>query len=284
MTDNATNQRDPVPSGDLGIPLARAVGENRPLASPEARAPDLGPMYLTGATRGSVWLDLGTFVVAIILFDLALGTILGFFASPDQPMDRRVLQVVALPFRGVGWVAILMLLVRRRGQRAASVGLIRRRLAVDLALGLAALAGAFAAFYLGAVALLLFWPEGWLALSQNKEAVANMLPRMHPILLVALQFVVAVYEEAVFRGFLLTRLRRGLGGSWVAATVISSALFAVAHTVDQEMAAAVPIFGLGVAFCIFTIWRKSLVPGIIGHALFNSCQLLYLYYYYPDWT
>jgi membrane protease YdiL (CAAX protease family) len=240
-------------------------------------------MYLAGAARGSVWLDLGLFIVALVAVDLILGTVLGLFLSLAEETDERVIHTIALPVRGAAWVAVALMLVRHRGQRPASVGLTRGWLAVDLPLGLAALVGAFVAFYVGAAALFLLWRDGWLALTQNKDAIVNMLPRLHLVWLLGLQFVVAFYEEVVFRGFLLTRLRRGLG-SWTGAVLASSALFAVPHALDQEAAAAIPIFGLGVIFCIFTIWRKSLLPAMIGHALFNSCQILWLYYYDPDWT
>lgn len=282
IEDGANPPSDGEPP-DPAIPIARPVGLARPIELPAGAEPPAKPMHLTAASRGSVWLDLGVFVVAIALCDLVIVAISALVFPSGQGIDDRVIQAIALPFRGAAWVAVVIVLLHYRGQHPASVGLTRVRPTRDIPLGLGALLGAFAAFYLGAAALFLFWPGGWVALTQNKDAIANILPRMHPVLLVGLQFVVAFYEEVVFRGFLLTRLRRGLG-SWTGAVLASSALFAVAHTLDQEAAAAIPIFGLGVIFCIFTVWRKSLLPAVIGHALFNSCQILWLYYCDPDWT
>jgi membrane protease YdiL (CAAX protease family) len=283
MTEDIANPPGHGEPPEAARPVARPVGLARPVEFPAGAALAPGPMYLTTATRGSVWRDLGIFVVAIVLFDVCLGGALALVVTLAEGIDERVVQVIALPLRGAAWVALVILFLGQRGQAGASVGLIRGRLIVDIPLGLGALAAAFAAFHLGALALFLLWRDGWVGLTQNKDAIADMLPRLHPVLLVGLQFAVGFYEEVVFRGFLLTRLRRGLG-SWTAAVMLSSALFAVAHTMEQEAAAAVPIFGLGVAFCMFTIWRKSLLPAVIGHALFNSCQILWLYYYNPDWT
>ena len=87
----------------------------------------------------------------------------------------------------------------------------------------------------------------------------------------------------MFRGFLLTRLRRALGSWWLAVPATSLA-FAVPHMLDQKAMMAIPLFAVGVALSLFVIWRKSLLPAMIGHGLFNSCQILVLYFYYPDWT
>ena len=81
----------------------------------------------------------------------------------------------------------------------------------------------------------------------------------------------------------MTRLRRVLH-SWWAAIAVTSLLFALPHMGDQKPVVAIPLFGVGVALSVFTIWRKSLLPAIIGHAVFNTCQIMVLYSFYPDWT
>ena len=75
----------------------------------------------------------------------------------------------------------------------------------------------------------------------------------------------------------MTRLRRGLG-SWTAAVVLSTTVFTLLHAVDQTPAALMPVAILSVVFSITTIWRRSLVPAIIAHWLFNLANLIGLYY------
>jgi len=229
-----------------------------------------------------VWQDLGLFLVGILLA-IALLVVLGnavYFLHGK--VDERVLTVALLPVQGAAWIVVVALILRWRGQRAASIGWVRGRLLVDVPIGLLAALSAFLAFLLSALIIKLVWPAGFAQLTGNPEAIARMLPRLHPAVLVSLLIVAGVYEEVVFRGFLLTRFRRVLR-SWWAAVPVTSLLFALPHMGDQEPVVVIPLFAVGVALSVFTIWRKSLLPAIIGHGLFNSCQILALYFYYSGW-
>ena len=84
-------------------------------------------------------------------------------------------------------------------------------------------------------------------------------------------------EEIVFRGILLSYVRR-ISRSWTVAIVVSSCVFALPHVFDQEAATCVPLFCVGGVWAIFTLWRRSLVPAIVGHTLFNFPQIIYLLY------
>ena len=269
-------------------PTAAPVGEARPVPWPVAARPELGPMYLAGATPVTVWQDLGIFVSGFVVCALVLGLVGGLTLSglrlvwQEEP-DERLLNVVLLPLLGLAWVGLVAAIVKGRGQSAASLGLVRGRLLVDIPLGLAATGAAFAAFFLALVVIWLCWPAGFAQMQDNQEAITEMLPPVHPAVLCGMQLLVGFYEELVFRGFLLTRLRRALG-SWWTAVLISSLLFAVPHMLEQEPVAAIPLFGVGLAFALFTIGRKSVVPAMIGHALFNSIMLMGIYLTNPDWT
>ena len=283
MCNHGPEPPDARPVEQPTIPFGVPVFPARPVSAPVESRPGRGPMYLDYASRRSVWADIGALILFAVASDLLLGAAAGVVLDLNEGLDERKVLMAVLPFRGAAWVVIVGVLLKARGQRWASVGLTRGWLAVDVPLGLVALAGGFAAFAVGTLALYVFWREGYLLLTENDSAIAEMLPRTHLVLLVGLQVIVGFYEELIFRGFLLTRLRRGLG-SWILAVVLSSALFAAPHAYDQTPPAVVPIFFLGVVFCILTIWRKSLLPAMIGHALFNSSQLVVLFYYMPDWT
>ena len=162
------------------------------------------------------------------------------------------------------------------------MGLCTRNAGTDLALGVPVAVAAFATWLLGLLMLYLTWPSGLEEMRGNVDAIQQMLPPIHPVLLVTLQFIVAAYEELVFRGFLLTRLRRALG-SWWAAAVLCSVIFTIPHALDQKLPAVVPLFLLGCLLCGLTIWRKSILPAVVGHALFNSANLLVIYFGDPQW-
>jgi membrane protease YdiL (CAAX protease family) len=78
---------------------------------------------------------------------------------------------------------------------------------------------------------------------------------------------VGVYEEIVFRGFLLSRLKVLLRGT-TAAVIASAAIFAILH-LPQGVLAVGQIFGLGLLFGAIAAWRRDLWPCIIAHALWD---------------
>jgi membrane protease YdiL (CAAX protease family) len=79
----------------------------------------------------------------------------------------------------------------------------------------------------------------------------------------------------------MTRLRR-LTESWLIAVVLSSIAFTMLHALDQTAAALVPVAILSLIFSVLTIWRRSIVPAIVGHAVFNLTQVVGIYYLAGD--
>jgi ABC-2 type transport system permease protein/sodium transport system permease protein len=105
-----------------------------------------------------------------------------------------------------------------------------------------------------------------------------------PVLIVAgFAIVPAVLEELFFRGFLFGALLRASGPR--SAIVGSALFFGVFHLVDQglivvERGLTSTLLGLVLAWLC---WRSgSVIPGIILHAVHNSCLVL-LAYFQPKW-
>jgi ABC-2 type transport system permease protein/sodium transport system permease protein len=103
------------------------------------------------------------------------------------------------------------------------------------------------------------------------------------LIVVGFAIVPAVLEELFFRGFLFGALLRASGPR---AAIIGSALFfGVFHLVDQglivvERGLTSTLLGLILAWLC---WRSgSVIPGMILHAVHNSCLVL-LAYYQPKW-
>lgn len=72
-------------------------------------------------------------------------------------------------------------------------------------------------------------------------------------------------EELVFRGYLMRQFSAWTGRPWVA-LLLQSALFGVSHGY-QGVAACMKIAAFGLVFGLLAMWRRSLRPGMIGHAL-----------------
>jgi len=270
-----------------GVPFARPVA----LPTGTAAGPRRHDIMLDGASRRSVWVDLALVLAVLVAIEFLSQVWLlfatGIDAVPGNIPDEdttRVLLIPVLPARAalVTLVLTAVLLIRR--QSLSSVGVTVRRLGVDVMLGLGALGVAYAVIFPLAIISQLLIPEIAHKLNENAEAIMKMVPRHSPSFFAWLALVIGFYEELFFRGFLLTRLRRALG-SWTWAVVVSTAVFVIPHLLDQATISVVPITILSVLFSVLTIWRKSILPAIIAHWLFNLSQFLGLYYTVGDsWT
>lgn len=93
-------------------------------------------------------------------------------------------------------------------------------------------------------------------------------------LIVLLAVIVPIGEEMFFRGFVYGGLRSRWGAvRWGAAlaALVSAAFFAAVH---MQLVHGVPIFLLGLLLALLYERTRSLVPGIITHALTNVIAVL----------
>lgn len=135
------------------------------------------------------------------------------------------------------------------------------------------------AWALGA-ALLVFPPFvfGWLYWWAPKAPfVAAAPPAIYPEVIGQL-VVIALPEEAFFRGYLLTELdsawkseRRLFGLSWgtLAALVVSSAIFALGHLLTQPNPARLAVFFPALLFGWLRLRTKGIGAAVIFHAMCN---------------
>jgi len=83
---------------------------------------------------------------------------------------------------------------------------------------------------------------------------------------ITLGVLAPICEEALFRGFLYTYMRRFWGV--LPAALVSAALFSLAHL---DPGGFLPLFCLGSIFAIALEKTKSVIPAMIAHGLWNSC-------------
>jgi membrane protease YdiL (CAAX protease family) len=94
-----------------------------------------------------------------------------------------------------------------------------------------------------------------------------------PFLIFVAGIVIApLVEEIFFRGFVFTGLREKYG--WVAAALISAALFAVVHLQPLTM---LPIFLMGLIFAYLYQRTESIWPAMIMHFATNTLGLAAAY-------
>jgi membrane protease YdiL (CAAX protease family) len=86
-----------------------------------------------------------------------------------------------------------------------------------------------------------------------------------PILVrAAIGVTAGVVEETFFRGFLQPRV----------GVLLSSALFVLAHLSYDQPFMLVGIAALSLLFAWLVRWRRSILPAIVAHAVFDLIQLL----------
>lgn len=270
------------PGGDAdahGLPIARPVlgvidaGDTRTLLSGD-------PFLLGGLSRLDALVDLVALAVGLLVVELTTVPLIAAWKgiSLDQlehAQAQSVIVTTVIVVRAIMAAGIVATLLWVRRQRLAHVGLSTKALPLNIGIGFAT---AIAVFLIGAIASLTaqaLFPSLTDEMQENIDRLDALLPRFSTVEALGFMSVVGAYEELVFRGFLLPRLRRLLG-AWVWAVLVSTAIFAALHLPNQVSVAVGAIVGLSLAFSAVTIWRRSIIPAIIPHALFNFVQLVLL--------
>ncbi len=167
-------------------------------------------------------------------------------------------------------VALVLFLLWRNREPLARIGWAAPDPRGDLILGLLLFLPLFAGAgilgeYLSALGL------------SSSSATPSFLRYQGPfqaLLALALILVVAVAEETIFRGYLVTRIQ-AVTSSPLAAVLISSAIFAMGH--GYEGAVGVVIAGVaGVVYALIFLSRKSLVAPVVLHFLQDLTTILLL--------
>jgi membrane protease YdiL (CAAX protease family) len=255
----------------FAVPLARPIG-----AGP-SRPAGVAPLLVPNCSRPWALLELGVLGLVMLGCMVLLGLLLERAGFVDEQYNINPWgNVVGVAVNGTAAMVCVVALTLLRGGSLAELGLTGRHLAWNGLLGLGAFLAALAAFQF--VGLLVSLLAGGEALAGNVEKIEEMLPRMHWLGFLALSVWVGLWEELTFRGFILTRLRR-VTGFWWAAILISSVLFALPHMVQQVRLAVIPLFAIGVIWSVFTVWRQSVLPAVIGHTFFNFAQLIVIFYF-----
>ncbi len=104
-------------------------------------------------------------------------------------------------------------------------------------------------------------------IEQAKKQIGALLPRgaLEMVIWVALSVTAGFCEEIMFRGYLQSQFA-ALTRNAFAAVVLQAAVFGVGHAYQGDRR-IVLIACYGFFFGLLAWWRRSLRPGMIGHAL-----------------
>ncbi|GHG90865.1 CPBP family intramembrane glutamic endopeptidase [Comamonas sp. JC664] len=199
-----------------------------------------------------------------------------WFATAAELEKGFSLSMAPLCVRALGMILLVAVLVWRDGQRPAQLGLAREGWAKELLLGVPVLVGTYVVHLTAslpvaaiAVALKLAGKE---MLARKGMATALMDTGLGVPAFAAIMVLVTGFEEFVFRGFLVPRLRVVLG-RWMPAVLVAAALFAVGHFYEGTLA-VFQTFVMGAWFgCVFW-FRGRLLPLVVAHAAFNTISFM----------
>lgn len=268
---------DPIPplSDAAPIPLARPL-----LASPALARPLFGfDLTLTEISRRGAGLDV--VLLLIVPIGMIYGASLFVWLSPPagerpeiRPFDFLVALLKWAEFLLVAFIATYFIF--RHGARARSLGIRVDELGRQLLWALAAFVSAYAYVLVSglimAMILALLGPEVVAReMTQREQLFRAVGTQQNVFLSLALVLAVGFHEELLFRGLLLTHLRRATGG-WVYAIILSSLVFGALHFV-QGWIAMIQVTGLSIVLCLIFIASRSLLAVGLAHAAFDFCQL-----------
>ncbi len=93
-----------------------------------------------------------------------------------------------------------------------------------------------------------------------------------------------LYEEFMFRGFLMQALAMCVGGSrnaWIAACIVQAALFGASHAYQNPLGMAIT-GTLGLLLGILVLGSgRNLWPAIIGHGFYDASRFVLFYFQGP---
>lgn len=244
-------------------------------APPENGLPALGPACPLSWKRALV--ELLVVFAALLAPSVFMRLVLGLQA---EDLARRgywlygyVLIQGSFALAAIG----IVLALDREGPR--SVGLTFKSLIGEILAAGTALGVIYIIQFLIALAVLHVSPKTMEELAEHRKEVAELFPRL-PLLWIALfALFVGFYEEVLFRGFLITRLKFIVRNIW-AALIISSLLFGVIHSY-QDLLAMVQISIIAVIMGGLFILRGNLTAPILVHTVFDFANLT-VYMYGPE--
>lgn len=206
-------------------------------------------------------------MVFVILFvaQSFFGDTTAIFENMNETL-RVITYIITIAFLWVLY-GVIYVSIQRENSSILGIGLVKIRV-LDFARGFAILLTLFvvATFVSMLMASIGFTMPGEVEMFLPQELLGK-------ILWVVMSFTAGYCEEAVFRGYLMTRIRLlGKFNSWTIPVIVSSLLFGIPH-LYQGFAGVVVITILGAIFAISYVRYKTIWPAIIAHFFLDFLNL-----------
>lgn len=259
----------PQPQMPAGLPIARPVDAD--LTAPEP-------------SRGSA------FVQITVVFGLLIVWLNAYFLWLGEWLHQRLAdhEIYAhILGNGVLTLLFVSVLLRAYRQHPATLGLGRASPARLIGWGLLGIIPCYVANIVSVATYLSLSGADLLDVADEKVGAMDALSPIRPGWVVPVAVFVGVYEEVLFRGFLLSRLRillragsRGFNARAGAAIVLSAAVFGIAHGYQGGLG-IVQTFAVGLVLCAWATWRGEIWSCIVAHVGIDVIGLFALQYIKP---
>lgn len=260
--------------------LSRQTPENtRAADSDEIVLPGENPFSLTRETVPSAVLFQGfvaylsTFLVVALIGALFLRPIL----VKNGTLTEALLQFGATALVGLVSFCILNYLIKRSGYSLRDIGFTLKDFGKNVLWGIGGCCALLPLLFFATILWNVFLKTFFKGVETPPNPVDTMLQNGNSfvyVLLLTLAVVFApFFEELFFRGVLYNALRTRLGV--VASVVISASAFALLHPFP---AGFLPIFTVGSVFAVLMETRRSLVPSMVAHAIYNGTIFAFAYF------
>lgn len=217
-------------------------------------------------SRRAAWIDLAcigaaiAFAFAVIIVALSSG-LLALLDGTGIIFQAFTIGAISL--------ATVAALLRWRGQGVDAIGLGRTPVGPALGWGLVSVLAAYAVnLLLMAVFLALFQEQGLKSAAEEKSNLFDAIAAVPAAWILPATLFVGFYEEVVFRGLILSRLRVLCKGV-VAPVIISAVLFGLLHG-GQGPIGVLQATAIGAVFASLAAWRRNVWPCIIAHSLLDT--------------
>ncbi len=251
------------------------VGPGDGLAdAPQAAARPVGPspLDLADLTPRQVRLDLLLVLAVGVIGPNVPLLVHGWFGVEGEGTMPAALVVASKWGEMIAAVGLLVYLLASHRLRPAAYGLRGDGWVQQLGWSVLTLVAMYGYLLLSVLAIQVLVQLGLISLDEQiaqRVEFAEKLP-IGGWTTVVLLVAVAIHEEVLFRGLLLTTLRRTTG-RWSTAVLGVSAVFAMLH-IQQGTLAVLQVFGLSVVLCLMFIASRSLPALVAAHFVFDLVQ------------
>ena len=221
-------------------------------------------------------------IFELLLVLAAFGAVYGFRYMIIGPIEFEAINQLGGKFylmlflSGLFVTLVTFLILFFDRQPLACVGLHFKKVKGDIFWAFSALGSIYIVQLFIVMVLNLLWPQ-WLRQIQKEQInTIKMFPDISIYYMILFTLFIGFYEEFIFRGFLITRLKVIFKNIWFA-LFISSVIFGLIHFYEGAFA-MFQIFTVAIVLGTVFILRKSLIAPILIHWSFNLITFLLRYF------